>query len=355
MKKVIIILIITIGALASCKSSKNNTKEEVFAPTIRDNFRVMFYNTENFFDTINDPNKLDDEFTPSGAKYWNGYRYRLKIRMISQVIMGIGEWEAPQIVALSEVEHKKCLEDLINKTPLYQANYKIIHHESPDARGIDVALLYRPKFFKLITEQAIPVIWPSNLGTGSTRDILYVKGLTNKNDTLHIFVNHWPSRYSGQMETEGKRIHVAKMVRHASDSILKVDKNANIVIVGDLNDGPTDKSLLEGLKTETVYDNIKHNKLYSLSYYLQEVKKLGTHKYQGQWEILDHIVISGALLDTTRNMHTSLNDAHIYNPDFMLEPDETNTGKKVFRTYLGYKYNGGYSDHLPVYVDFYNE
>jgi len=335
----------------SCKSSKDSTSNKFNEQLIRDSYRIMFFNTENLFDTIDNPDTKDDEFTPQGAKFWTGYRYSTKLSNLSKVIIGAGGWELPQIVALSEVENRKVVEDLINKTPLRNSDYHIIHKESPDARGIDVALMYRKRFFSPISENFIPVKYPPNIGTGTTRDILYVKGTTNRNDTLHIFVNHWPSRWGGQMETEEKRIFVAGIVKHTTDSIFKTDKNANIVIVGDLNDYPTDKSLIHGLKTETEFDNIKSNKLYNLSYYLQEVKKLGTHKFHGQWGILDQVIVSGALLDTTHTFHTTKDDAHIYNPDFMLKPDEGYTGKQVFRTYIGYKYDGGYSDHLPTYID----
>jgi predicted extracellular nuclease len=354
MKKIALIVSIAIVAIIfafSCKTGKDSTTDKFNEQLVRDSYRIMFFNTENLFDTIDNPDTRDDEFTPQGAKFWTGYRYNTKLSNLSKVIIGAGGWELPQIVALSEVENRKVVEDLIKKTPLRNSDYNIIHKESPDARGIDVALMYRKKYFSPISETFIPVKYPSHIGSGTTRDILYVKGMTNRNDTLHIFVNHWPSRWGGQMETEEKRIFVAGLVKHTTDSIFKTDKNANIVIVGDLNDYPTDKSLIQGLKTETEFDNIKSNKLYNLSFYLQEVKKLGTHKFHGQWGILDQVIVSGALLDTTHTLHTTKDDAHIYNPDFMLMPDEGYTGKQVFRTYVGYKYQGGYSDHLPTYID----
>lgn len=356
MKKLTIIASIVAVAILlafSCKTGKDSTEDKFNEQLVRDSYRIMFFNTENLFDTINDPEKNDDEFTPQGAKFWNAYRYKDKLSNLSKVIIGAGGWELPQIVALSEIENRKVVEDLIYRTPLSKSDYRIIHKESPDARGIDVALMYRKKFFTPISENFIPVKYHSNIGSGTTRDILYVKGRTNQNDTLHVFVNHWPSRWGGQKETEQKRMFVAGLVKHATDSIFKTDKNANIVIVGDLNDYPTDKSLMEVLKTQTEYDKISSDKLYNLSYYLQEIKKQGTHKYHGQWGILDQIIVSGALLDTANTIHTTIDDAHIYNPDFMLVPDEGYTGKQVFRTYVGYKYQGGYSDHLPTYLDLY--
>lgn len=335
----------------SCKTEKDSTSNNQDIDKTRTDYRVMFYNVENLFDTEDDPEKRDEEFTPDGDRYWSNYRYNQKLQNIYKVIVGVGEWDLPQIVGLCELENRKVLEDLLSNTPLYKTDYKIIHYESPDRRGIDVGLLYREEFFTPISHKAILVDWPARISTGTTRDVLYVCGTTKSNDTLHVFVNHWPSRWGGQMETEEKRMFVAKIVKKQTDSIFRTNKNANIIIMGDLNDHPTDRSLLETLKAKTEFDKIKNNYLYNLSYYLEEVKKLGSHKYNGQWGILDHIVVSGALLDTTSTVYTTLEDAHIFNADFLLEDDDKYTGKRVNRTYIGFKFHGGYSDHLPTYVD----
>jgi hypothetical protein len=311
----------------------------------------MFYNAENLFDFEDDPNISDEEFTPEGTRYWSEFRYYQKLSNVYKVIVGVGEWDLPQIVGLAEIENKKVLEDLLKSTPLYKSDYKIIHFDSPDARGIDVGLLYRGDFFTPLIKRPIKITWPASIGTGTTRDILYVCGVTANSDTLHIFVNHWPSRYGGQMETEGKRGYVAKLLKTKTDSIFDVNPRANIVIMGDLNDYPTDKSLNEGLKAQNEFTKFKSNKLYNLSYYLQEVKKLGTNKYQGDWRILDQILVSGALMDSLNTIYTSVDNAFIFNADFLLEKDEKFTGQTTNRTYIGYKYHGGFSDHLPTYVD----
>ncbi len=351
MRNLIFLIIVILIAFASCKTNKSNVRNFSNPENINSDFRIMFYNVENLFDTENDPNKNDDEFTPDGGRYWTKTRYYEKLRNIYKVIVAVGEWDMPKLVGLAEVENLKVLQDLIDNTPLYKSDYKIVHYESPDFRGIDVALLYRSNYFTLISKKAIPINWPKHIGTGTTRDILYVCGVTNLADTLHIFVNHWPSRWGGQLETEEKRMYVAGLVKHSTDSIFKTNKNANIIIMGDLNDYPTDRSLTESLQAQTTYDNIKSNKLYNLSYYLQVIKKQGTHKYQGQWGILDQMIVSGALLSGEGKVFTSLEDAHIYSADFLLEPDEKYTGQQVKRTYIGFKYHGGYSDHLPVYLD----
>lgn len=311
-------------------------------------FRFMFYNTENYFDTENDTAKWDEEFLPDGQKYWTDYRYHKKKYQLFQVIAALGEWDAPDAIALCEVENRAVLEDLVNETPLQKAGYEIIHHESPDGRGIDVAFLYRPGGMKIINEYPIPVHFPEEMGR-ATRDILYVKAQVKK-DSLHFFVNHWPSRWGGQMETEPKRMFVAGLLRHHVDSILQIHPGAKIIISGDLNDHPYNKSLKETLRAKTELKQINDTLLYNLIAYNTKSGR-GTHKYHGEWGILDHIIITGNLLNAENNLVTGPEDAHIFDAEFLLEADEKNTGKRVNRTYIGYKYHGGFSDHLPVYLD----
>jgi len=357
MKLSILIFLISIIA-CSCSSNKkatDNPVENKHELTERNSFRFMFYNVENLFDTENDPNKNDEEFLPDQGKYWTPKRYKTKLNQIYQVITAVGGWELPEIVGLSEIENRKVLEDLVNQTPLYRANYKIIHFESPDSRGIDVALLYRENRFTPDHSRPIPINFPASMGR-STRDILYVRGRTVNNDTLHVFVNHWPSRWGGQMETEEKRMFCASVLRRVTDSIMRAQPGANIIVSGDLNDYPTDRSLTESLKAKTIFENIRHKSLYNLSYYLQEEKGLGTHKYNGHWGILDQIIVSGGLLDQNTSLYTDKENAHVFNADFLLEDDDRFTGQQVSRTYVGYKYKGGFSDHLPVYLDlFFNQ
>ena len=350
--KLHIILTILISVLLfACKSEKGISENKITIDNTRKAYRIMFYNVENLFDTEDDPEKRDEEFTPNGTRYWSNYRYNEKLKNVYKVIIGVGEWDPPQIVGLCELENRKVLEDLISKTPLYKTDYKIIHYESPDSRGIDVGLLYREDYFTPIKHRAILVDWPKSISSRPTRDVLYVCGTTNTNDTLHIFVNHWPSRWGGQMETEQKRMYVAKIVKRQTDSIFRTNKNANIVIMGDLNDHPSDRSMMETLKAKTEFDKITNHKLYNLSSYLEHSQNLGTHKYQGQWGILDQIIVSGALLDPTNSVYTSVEDIHIFDADFLLEKDDKFTGKRVNRTYIGFKFHGGFSDHLPTYID----
>ncbi len=316
--------------------------------------RIMFYNCENFFDIEDDPTHWDEQFTPNGEKHWTYWKYRTKVIHIAKVITAVGGWEPPDLVGLCEIENQKVLEDLTKNSPLKVFKYHIVHYESPDRRGIDVALLYRDKKFILDTSYKIPVIFPKKLGGKPTRDILFVRGRVKATgDSLYVMVNHWPSRFGGHMATDPLRMFVAVLVRRTVDSIFRINPRAYIVVIGDLNDYPTDKSLLEGLKVRTTFDTIVPDDVYNLSYYLQEVKGEFSHKHQGEGGILDQIIVSGTLLDKKGDLYTSKDDAHVYKSDFLLEKDPNYPGYRPFRTYIGFKYIGGYSDHLPVYLDIY--
>lgn len=354
MKKLCIVICLFSAIIYfSCKTGKQTVEEKIALDlsTDRYRYRIMFYNVENLFDTVNDPEKNDDEFTPTGNRFWTDYRKRQKLNNIYKVITAIGEWDLPMIVGLCEIENRNVLEDLLKYTPLNKADYKIIHYESPDFRGIDVAMLYRESLFIPINHGIIRVNWPANIGKGTTRDILYAFGKTVEGDSLHIYINHWPSRLGGQLETEGKRMYVAGLLKKHTDSVLNVHHNAKIIILGDFNDHPTDRSIIDVLKAKIDYNEIKQNQLYNLSYYIEKYKDKGSHKHEGHWGILDQIIVSGALLDSTQNLYTRPEYADIFDADFLLEPDTKYTGKQNFRTYIGFKYHGGFSDHLPVYLD----
>ncbi len=314
-----------------------------------DSYKIMFYNVENLFDTYNDSLTNDDEFLPEGDRFWNNHKYYAKINNIYKVITAVGKWSPPAIIGLCEIENRKVLNDIINNTPLVKHEYKIIHKESPDRRGIDVGILYREKLFTPLKKEFIEINFPDN-SNSKTRDILYVKGIAKNIDTLHVFINHWPSRWGGQLESENKRLFVASVLKSKVDSILNINKNSNIILTGDFNDYPENKSLKAILNAQIKYDSIIHENMYNLSYYLSKTKKIGTHKYQGAWGILDQFIVSGNLIDKDNKIFTSLNDIYIFNANFLLEPDESYFGNMPKRTFIGYKYNGGFSDHLPTYL-----
>ncbi|MBP8945561.1 MAG: endonuclease [Paludibacteraceae bacterium] len=339
MKKFFVIKILLLFFLISFAQSQG-----------KQNFKVVFYNTENFFDCFDDSLTNDAEFLPNGTRGWTFAKYKKKQNNIGKVITAIGGWDAPALVGLAEVENERCLIDLTRYSGLKNLHYKFLHFESPDPRGIDVVLLYQPQFFKPLISKPIPIHFSTSPQT-KTRDILYAAGTIPTGDTLHVFVCHFPSRLGGELESENKRREVAAILRTEVDSIYLAHPHPYIVIMGDFNDYPTNKSLLKTLRALPPSDSIYSENLYNLMYPLH-IKGKGSHKYNGEWGALDQFIVSGALLKAGEKFYTLPMDAHFFEADFLLEDDKTNLGKQPFRTYLGMKYQGGFSDHLPICLNF---
>ena len=323
-----------------------------FADQARDDkgLRIMFYNVENMFDPFDDSLKMDDEYTPGGFRGWSFSKFIKKVNNTARVIINVGGWEPPSIVGLCEVENDFALFYLTNRSPLKKFKYKYIHHESPDNRGIDVAMLYRDEKFDFIHDEAITIRFPFDTNS-RTRDILYVKGLINMTDTLHVFVNHWPSRYGGYLGTKNKREYVASVLKRKVDSIIDVDAMAYIVIMGDLNDDPSEYSILGILDAKGIDNDRKDNYLVNLMYDKHLEGEEGTHKFQEHWGILDQLIVSSSFFHKNSKIKIAGDKAIIFSADFLLIEDQQYLGYKTFRTYHGAKYQGGYSDHLPVYLD----
>jgi hypothetical protein len=328
-------------------------QDSTSALSYKNHLRVVFYNVENLFDTENDSLKNDDEFLPTGMKGWSRSRYWEKLDHIFKTLLAAGEWEPPALVGLCEVENRTVLYDLISRTPIRRLEYQIIHEESPDARGIDVALLYRTDKFRPLHHEAIPIRFPDDPNS-RTRDVLYVKGTVFRKDTLHIFVNHWPSRAGGQAESAPKRMFVAKTIRAKVDSLFSVNADACILITGDFNDEPEDESILTGLNAKTDPLTVSsHDLLNGMYPYLG--KFTGTEKHQGHWHLLDQFIFSEGLLHPGKGLSVNSGRGYIFDGAWLLEPDNRFMGIMPFRTYAGPRYLGGYSDHLPVYIDLVKE
>ena len=308
--------------------------------------RVMFYNVENLFDPKDDSLTSDEEYQPTGMRGWTYTRLKQKQLNIAKVVLAVGGWEPPDLIGLCEVENIRVLYGLTKDTPLKNFGYKIIHYDSPDPRGIDVALLYRPEKFRVLTSKPVAIHFPFDTAS-RTRDILFVKGIACKHDTINIFVNHWPSKFGGAMATIPKRKYVASLLRRFSDSLLAINPNSNILIIGDLNDSPYEESVSKALGAKMDSVNLAPDDLYDMLAGAGISWKKGTIKFREEWETIDHIIISRPLLS-----YTTPQSMHIFDAPFLLQDDEAWYGKKPFRTYYGAKYIGGYSDHLPVYMDF---
>lgn len=302
---------------------------------------IAFYNVENLFDTVDDPNIFDEDFTPKGKKKWTNERYQKKLNDLAKVIGSIQEDRAPDIVGFAEVENRTVLEDLIKTEDLSSSNYKIVHEDSPDARGIDVALLYNPTNFEYINHQKIPIPLTTKY---KVRDILYVKGIFFKTDTFHLFVNHWKSRSGGQKETEPQRIQCALTLKNTIDSIRSAQPDANVLIMGDLNDTPKDKSIYETLQAN---NKMEKGSLYNIMLPLSE-EGFGTHNYRGEWNMLDNIIVSNNLVQS-KKLFVKDKIGQIYSADWITYTSKSGN-KSPNRTYGGPNYYGGYSDHYPIYV-----
>lgn len=314
-----------------------------FLPCCGQGMTIIFFNAENLFDTEDDPRKDDDAFTPDGDYRWTRSRYWDKLDAVSKVIVAADEDAAPALVGLSEVENETVLTDLTARSALKEAGYKFVMTDSPDNRGIDVALLYRRNYFKLISHESLRV----NLrpyGGGATRDILHVTGVIESFDTLDVYVCHWPSRYNGTEQTEPYRMCAAKTVRESVDSVFSMRRKPYVVIMGDLNEGPDDPAVREGLKAHPFASGSmrEDRELVSVMDPLAE----GSYKYQGTWDKYDQFIVSASLLNGLGC--TEMKGAEIMRLPFILTDDNTYGGEKPLRTFNGRRYQGGYSDHLPV-------
>lgn len=307
---------------------------------------IAFYNLENLFDTIPGPN--DTEFTPEGANKFTSARYWYKINHMSEVIAQIGGElfpGGPAIVGVCEIENRNVLEDLISSPNLKPSNYSIIHYDSPDARGVDVGLLYRSDFFKITSHRSVTLKIPDN-PSFKTRDQLVVSGLLD-GEPLHVIVNHWPSRRGGEKRSLPFRMAAAKLTRSIVDSILAVDANAKIVIMGDLNDDPDSPSIVKGLGANPYREKLKPGELFNAMGSLYH-EGIGTLAYRDSWNLFDNLIITQSLLNEDKTNWTFFK-SKVFNKPFLQQQSGQFAGYP-WRTYVGNDFTGGYSDHFPVYL-----
>ena len=309
---------------------------------------LVFYNVENLFDPSDDPESQDDEFTPEGDRRWTHNRYQKKINHLYKTIIASGHWDPPDVIGFCEVENKKVLTDLFRETPLSKYSYHIIHYDSGDERGIDVALAARRDVFK-VWQHGVLKPTHSSFRLNPTRDVLYAQGGVG-GDTLHIFINRWPSRRSGTAETAPLRMEMARLVRTAIDSLLTRDPFSRIILMGDFNDEPDDPSIGRILGVSSLEDTGPQAPDL-LCWELRDQPVPGTYKYQGRWYHFDHFFASGALFADSAIIRVDPVSFRVMTPDFLLIEDALYLGKKPFPTYHGFKYEGGFSDHLPIRLE----
>ncbi len=311
---------------------------------------VGFYNVENLFDTINQADVRDEDFTPQGLNKWNTERYNEKLENLSFVISQVGSKGGPEILGLAEIENRGVIEDLINMPLLKDKGYGIAHFDSPDRRGIDVGLIYAKNVFQLTESFAHPVFLPSGY---ATRDVLRATGYID-GELFHFLVAHWPSRSGGEAKSMPNRLASARVMRQVSDSLLAVNKDAKVILMGDFNDDPVSKSIKEGLKIKESPKKLEYNDLFTpmLKLYKEGV---GTLAYRDVWNLFDILVVNGNLVGKdykTFKIYTdprTKNSAFVFNKEFLLQSDGPYKNYP-FRTIVGGEYQGGYSDHFPVYL-----
>ena len=306
---------------------------------------VMFLNSENLFDTEDDPLKDDDDYTPDGIYHWTRSRYRDKLDAVAKIIVAADEDQAPALVGLCEVENESVITDLTAHSALREAGYRFIMTDSPDRRGIDVALLYRRSYFRPVCQESLRV----NLkpyGGGSTRDILHVTGVLENLDTLDVYVCHWPSRYGGVEQSEPLRMCASRRVRASVDSVFNVRRKPYILIMGDLNEGHDDPAVRQGLGAKPFIKGAQagDRELVTVMDRLED----GSYKYDGVWDKYDQFIMSGSF--TNGLGCTELLGAEYMSLPFLLTDDDGYGGVKPFRTYNGRRYQGGFSDHLPIKI-----
>jgi predicted extracellular nuclease len=305
-------------------------------------FRVAFYNVENLFDLEDDPITLDEDFTPEGKQQWTSERYETKLDRIAQVIEGL---TFPAVMGFCEIENNKVLTAIAVQQRLTGYTYGAISFDSPDLRGIDVGLLYNKNDFELISSRPIGVEFPLWLEPEgyTSRDILYVQLKHRQSgEMFHFFVNHWPSRRGGAEASEHRRVWVASHLRREVDVILAANPLEKIIIMGDFNDEPGNTSITSGLGTLKVgagqqLPGVLYNPFATIN-----SEEEGSYNYQGNWNVLDQIIYTGLQMPND----WELKEFGIFKRDWLLYE-----GKSPNRTYGGPNYYGGYSDHLPVFMD----
>lgn len=336
----VVALAMLLAAAIPARSDGNTRKVQVFG--------VAFYNLENLFDTINNNGKYDYEFSPKGKNQWNGQRYWKKIDnmaySISQMTTPSTKY-GPAIIGVSEVENRTVLDDLVAAKAIRDWNLKVVHHDSPDRRGIDVGLLYNPRFFKLIrvTNHLLHI---DSLPYFRTRDQMCVVGLLGGVRTA-IIVNHWPSRRGGSEQSSWLREAAAQLTRHIADSLLKVDPNMGIIVMGDLNDDPFNRSVAKILEAQKKEKDVRPGQFFN-PFWEKLEKGIGSYIYRGGWNLFDQIIVNYNLLPDGKSP-LKYTYAEVLNKDFLKQQTGSYKGYP-FRTFSGGVWTGGYSDHFPTEI-----
>ncbi len=316
-------------------------------------YAAAFYNLENLFDTINDPTVNDEQFTAEGSYRWSALKYKNKLNNLAYAISNFAADNSspfklkngPAIIGVSEIENRQVLEDLIRTGELAKRNYGIVHYDSPDRRGIDVGLLYDKDQFTLESSDHIPFTMPDRPDF-RTRDQLLVTGILG-GERVHVIVNHWPSRLGGAKQSSPLREAAAALSRQIADSLLNADPASKVIIMGDLNDDPNNRSCKEVLGAKKKQENVKPGDYFNTMWEIFD-RGIGTLAYQGSWNLFDQIIVSGNLVGKDRSTLKFFR-AEVFNRDFLKQKEGKYKGYPL-RTHAGGVYLNGYSDHFPTLI-----
>ena len=317
-------------------------------------YKVVFYNLENLFDTINDPNKNDEEYLPEGARKWTTYRYNQKLENMSRVLFDIAAKDRnfPTVIGVSEIENRLVLEDLLATPKLAKANYRIVHYDSPDRRGVDCAFFYRPDKFKLEGSEAHNISFPGRPNF-LTRDLVAMWGKI-EGEPFYFIVSHWPSRLGGKERSQYSRDFVAEKCKHICDSVHKANPATKVVIMGDFNDDATDKSVTHVLGAKGNINKLDKNDMFNPFHDMLKAG-YGTLAYRDSWNLFDNIVVSENLATAStgtlkiQKAEGSKFYGNIFISPYMIQK-EGQYKNYPLRSFVGSNFQNGYSDHFPVYI-----
>lgn len=343
MKRLLLLTLLAVVAAFGCYAQKNEANKKFLV------YGVAFYNLENLFDTINNNGKYDHEFSPGGARAWDGHKYSSKLRNLADCIAHMTSRttpDGPAIIGVSEIENRSVLEDLVREPSIKKWRLQIVHHDSPDRRGVDVGLLYNPRLFKVLDVTNHTLVIEGN-PTFRTRDQMCVTGILG-GDTLSVIVNHWPSRLGGQEQSSYLREAAGALSRHIADSLWQIRPNQGVIVMGDLNDDPQDKSCAVALGARCDVKDVDPHGFYNPWWKMLDDGH-GTLAYKGAWNLFDQIIVSGTLLDNYRPNGLDYWRCRINNFDFLIDQHGTRQGYPL-RTYSGGVWLDGYSDHFPTEI-----
>lgn len=311
---------------------------------------IGFYNLENLFDTEDDPDIWDEEFTPDGSKAWTEDKYQEKLTNMAYVISQIGTELTPNgvsILGICEIENRKVVEDLLKEPQLADRGYKIIHYDSPDFRGIDVGLIYNPDHYKVTKSTPINVDISVGDNKRTTRDILHVEGIFD-GEPLHVLVNHWSSRRGGEKKSAWKRNKAAKICRAVVDSLEVANPGAKVIVMGDLNDDPTNESVRSHLRAVGKKKDLRKNRFLFNPYEDLYRRGLGSNAYRDSWSLFDQVIMTESLTNEEQDGYY-FHKGQVFNKKFLIQRSGQYKGYPM-RTFSFDKYQGGYSDHFPSFI-----